>query len=165
MDNSVFLLASVRCGEVGDLNDAAQQVIVIHVPSVPVAQPRVRATVRGKHAAVYSPSGPIDSFKACVRLAASAAYGGAPMSGPLRVDVEFVFPRTKQQIWKRRPMPRLPHSKKPDRDNLDKAVLDALSGLLWVDDAQVFDGRVTKWIASGDEQPGVTITISEEVNC
>lgn len=57
-------------------------------------------------------------------------------------------------------MPRLPHAKKPDRDNLDKAYLDALRGLLWIDDAQICDGRIEKWIAAGDEQPHVLITVT-----
>lgn len=57
-------------------------------------------------------------------------------------------------------MPRIPHGKKPDRDNCDKSVMDALTGLLWVDDAQVCDGRLTKWIAAGDEQPHVMIEIT-----
>jgi len=134
--------------------------IIIQVTSVPVAQPRPRATAAGRHARVYNPPGPVDAFKACVRLAAAQAFDGPPLSGPLRVDAEFVFPRTKSQFWKRKPMPRMLHAKKPDRDNLDKSVLDALNGLLWIDDAQVCDGRITKVIAAGDEQAGVTITVT-----
>jgi Holliday junction resolvase RusA-like endonuclease len=56
-------------------------------------------------------------------------------------------------------MPRLPHDKKPDRDNLDKAFMDALKGLAWLDDAQVCQGEIRKWIASGYEQPHVTVRI------
>jgi crossover junction endodeoxyribonuclease RusA len=138
----------------------SEGVITINVPSVPVAQPRPRAAIRGRHARVYNAAGPVDAFKACVRLAAKQAFSGAPYPGPLRVDAEFVFPRTKGETWKTKPMPRMRHAKKPDRDNLDKAVLDALSGLLWIDDAQVCDGCITKWIASGDEQPGVTIIVT-----
>ena len=133
--------------------------IRFRVPAVPVAQPRPRATVRGSHAGVYTPKGPIDAFKASVRLAASEAYRGAPLDCPLGVSLTFVFPRTKSQIWKRKPMPRLWHAKKPDRDNLDKAVMDSLTGLIWVDDAQVCDGRIQKVIASGDEQPHVMVFI------
>jgi Holliday junction resolvase RusA-like endonuclease len=56
-------------------------------------------------------------------------------------------------------MPRTYHAKKPDRDNLDKAVMDALKGLAWIDDSQVCDGRIIKLIAAGDEQPHVEIRI------
>lgn len=132
------------------------------VPAIPVAQPRPRAMAFGGHARVFQPKKhPIADFKASVRLAASCAFTGAPLQGPLRVDVTFVFPRTKGEIWKRRPMPRIPHAKKPDRDNCDKAVLDALSGLIWADDCQVCAGEIQKWIAAGDEQPHVAVKISE----
>ena len=135
--------------------------VSIHVPSVPVAQPRPKAASRGGRAMVYHPKGPVDAFKASVRLAAASVYDGPPMESPLCVDILFLMPRTKSQIWKTRPMPRIRHAKKPDRDNLDKAVLDALSGLLWRDDCQVCDGRLQKWIAAGDEQPGVWIEVRE----
>jgi Holliday junction resolvase RusA-like endonuclease len=53
------------------------------------------------------------------------------------------------------------HAKKPDRDNCDKSVMDALKGIAWIDDAQVAGGEIWKYIASGDEQPHVVIRIAE----
>lgn len=132
------------------------------VPAIPIAQPRPKAMAFHGHARVYQPTKhPVADFKASVRMAANQAFTGAPLSGPLRVDCVFVFPRTKGQQWKKRPMPRLPHTKKPDRDNIDKAVLDALTGILWVDDCQVCAGSLEKWIAAGDEQPHVKVTVTE----
>lgn len=134
--------------------------ITFRVPAIPVAQPRPRATVVGGHARVYEPrQHPVAAFKASVRLAAAQAYEGPPLLGPLRVDCVFVFPRPSQLIWKTKPMFRIPHTKRPDRDNCDKAVLDALSGLLWKDDCQVCAGSLEKWIAAGDEQPHVEIRV------
>lgn len=132
----------------------------VFIPCVPVAQPRTKATIRGKHAGVYTPKGPHDAFKAEVALAVGRAWDSPPVAEPVRVDVLFLFPRTKGQMWKRKPMPRLHHTKKPDRDNLDKAVLDALKGIVWIDDSQVCQGQLNKWIAAGDEQPGVELTIT-----
>lgn len=136
-------------------------VIEFKIPAIPVAQPRHRVgVIAGKARAFGAPkSHPIHAFKASARMAAAEVYDGPPLEGALRVDAVFVFPRTQAQTWKRRPMPRLPHTKKPDRDNLDKALLDALSGLLWRDDAQVCDGAVTKVIAAGDEQPHVSVRV------
>lgn len=130
------------------------------VPAVPVAQPRPRATAFAGRARIYQPTKhPVSDFKASVRMAAQHAFKGAPLTGPLRVDCVFVFPRTKGQVWRKRPMPRLPHVKKPDRDNIDKAVLDALTGILWADDCQVCAGSLEKWIAAGDEQPHVLVSV------
>lgn len=38
-----------------------------------------------------------------------------------------------------------PYLKRIDRDNMDKIVLDSGNKLLWYDDAQVYDGRITKY--------------------
>ena len=56
-------------------------------------------------------------------------------------------------------MPRQPHTSKPDGDNLEKSTLDALSGLAFLDDRQVWWVNRQKLIASGDEQPHVEIRI------
>lgn len=145
--------------------------ITFTVPAVPVAQPRSRVTSIHGHARAYEPRTvkratgnqphPIAEFKAAVKYAASQAYSGAPLEGPLRVDVVFVFPRPSALRWKTKPMPRIQHISKPDRDNLDKAVLDSLKGLVWIDDCQACDGRIQKWIAAGDEQPHVEVTIEQ----
>lgn len=136
--------------------------IELTIPAIPVAQPRTRATPIHGHARTYTPKDhPVQAFKASVRLSAKQHHQGAPLDGPLQVDCMFVFPRPKSMVWKRKPMPRVRHSKKPDRDNLDKAVLDALNGLLWRDDCQVCAGTLEKWIAAGDEQPHVKVTIRE----
>lgn len=145
--------------------------IVIHVPAVPVAQPRPRATSFGNKTRVHEVTHikqldgtrkphPISAFKATVRLAAQQAYSGPPLEGPLQLDCLFVFGRESSKVWKTRPMPRYWHTVKPDRDNLDKAVLDALKGTVLADDCSVCDGRITKQRAAGDEQPHCVITIT-----
>jgi Holliday junction resolvase RusA-like endonuclease len=146
--------------------------ITITVPAIPIAQPRVKASAFGGHVKIYTPTSvkqadgsnkphPIAAFKATVRMAFVDAYKGSPLTGPLRCDCLFVMPRPKNMIWKTRAMPRMPHTSKPDRDNLDKAVMDALKGLAWVDDSQVCQGTIEKCIAAGDEQPHAVITIAQ----
>ena len=136
--------------------------IIFTVPAVPVAQPRARASSFGGHARIYNDSKhPVMAFKAAVMMAFSREHSGEPLTGPLRCDITFVMQRPKGLIWKSRPMPRAYHAKKPDRDNLDKAVLDSLKSLAWADDAQVCQGEIQKWIAAGDEQPHVVISIIE----
>lgn len=149
--------------------------IIIRVPAVPVAQPRARVSSFGGHARAYTPPTlgegankrphPIHAFKATLRLAAERAYAGPPLEGPLRVDVLFVFPRQSAKVWKTKAMPRYRHVTKPDRDNLDKAVLDALKGLVFVDDCQVCAGEPEKWHAAGDEQPHCVVTITDLDEC
>jgi Holliday junction resolvase RusA-like endonuclease len=135
--------------------------IHFRIPAVPVAQPRPRATAINGQARMYEAKKDhaIHSFKAACKLAANQAYQGAPLEAPLRVAMIFVFPRPKGMRWKTKPMPRVPHTKKPDVDNLAKSVLDGLNGLLFVDDSQAYDVTCLKFIASGDEQSHVEIRI------
>jgi len=81
------------------------------------------------------------------------------MPGPFGVDLYFVFPRPQSIVWKTKPMPGLWHMIKPDRDNLDKAILDSLTGIFWKDDCQVCCGSIRKTVAAGHEPEGVTISI------
>jgi Holliday junction resolvase RusA-like endonuclease len=53
-------------------------------------------------------------------------------------------------------------SRRPDLDNLVKAVLDALNGLAWRDDAQIHTLHISKVVAAGDEQPHVQVRIAQE---
>lgn len=151
--------------------------ITINVPAVPVAQPRPRAVGRlskGKvvarvheHTSIKQADGsrkphPIVAFKATCRMAAEQAYNGPPLSGPVVMRLMFVMPRPNNMIWKSKPMDVVEHTKKPDKDNLEKAVKDALTGIVWVDDSQVWASEVFKVIASGQEQPHVSIKIIEQ---
>ena len=134
------------------------KLIVFSVPGVPIAQPRIKATSIGGYARVYTPK-TADAYKASVAIAFKTAYGGNPIDGPVRVDIEFVMPRSKAMIWKKREMPSEWHTKKPDIDNLAKAAMDALYGLAWIDDSQVCSVVIIKRIASGSESPATNVRI------
>lgn len=130
------------------------------VDAAPVAQPRQRVGVVAGRARAYLPqSDPVWLYKELVALAARDAYTGPLLEGPLRVDTLFVLERPRGKVWKRKAMPRLPHASRPDLDNLVKAVLDALSGVLWRDDAQVCCGEGAKVVAAGGEWPHVVVSV------
>jgi len=140
--------------------------LVFTIDSKPIPQPRQRhriAKINGKHTSVnYLPaSDPVHAFKAIARAACRQAYDGAPLTGPLSVGFEFVFARTKATTYKTKPMLTRPHYGKPDCDNLMKAVLDALNGVLWADDAQVCEWSGLKRIGDGYEKPRVILTVAE----
>lgn len=139
------------------------EIIEIMVPAVPIAEPRKRTRVVGSYAMHYTPTdSPVNAFKATVRLAADKAMASrSSFTGAVEIDLLFAMPRTKGQIYKTKPMPRLLHTKKPDADNICKAVFDALNGTLWIDDAQVCRLTVTKVVCAGDERPFVRIRANE----
>lgn len=91
----------------------------------------------------------------CLRFSSSTN----PIVGPLKVDIVAVFPRQSAKVWKTRLMPRYRHTTKPDRDNVEKAIYDALTGLVWRDDSQVCAGSIEKWHAAGGEAAHTLISI------
>lgn len=61
-----------------------------------------------------------------------------PLQGPLLVISHYHMPLAKyMHTAKKRRLHRTPHFKKPDGDNLEKFLNDALKGLIWQDDAQI----------------------------
>ena len=133
------------------------------VPAVPVAQPRQRHALIAGHVRNYTPTNhPVQFFKFAVgeawRMVSKQHQDAWHRDAPMRLSIVAVFPRPKS---KRGPNPRLPKTGKPDLGNVTKAVEDALTGLAWNDDSQVFAYMepFEKWIAAGDEQPHVEVTI------
>jgi len=146
---------------------ATQKQLSFFAAGIPKGQPRVRAFVRGRHAGVYDP-GTADDFKAHILIAAKQAIAHEPnrpvFENSLRADLVFIFPRPKSHFTSKgliKDSAPSWHVQKPDRDNLDKAVLDTLTKLqMWDDDCQVCAGSISKRFAALDEASGVHITIS-----
>lgn len=70
--------------------------------------------------------------------------GWTPREDPAKVAVTLVYPQRKTDRLPGGAY--LPHTERPDADNLVKSILDAMTrARVWVDDAQVFDLRVRKW--------------------
>lgn len=124
--------------------------ITLTVPGVPEAKPRARATRRGAHIGMYQPSTPKD-WAGAVRAVARDQVPTEPTLLPVRVDIAFYMKRPKAHFGTGRNAGKLKataprwHTTKPDRDNLDKAILDILTELgYWRDDCQVVCGLLTK---------------------
>lgn len=134
------------------------------IHGIPKGQPRPRAFVRNGHAAVYD-AGTAEGWKSAIAIAAKTMRPSSPLCGPVRVDAVYCFPRPKRLLRKCSPSGMIPHTAKPDRDNLDKATLDALTQIgFWRDDAQVCDGVTRKvYVAKDEAATGAWIRISVPV--
>lgn len=130
--------------------------------TVPVAQPRQRHGVINGHVRNWTPKDhPVQAFKAALQLAIAQSPDKppAPLQGPLFLEVYFYMPRPQSLMRKKDPPGPIPHIKKPDVDNLVKAVWDALNGLLWRDDSQIWHIDAAKWYAGKDELPRVELAV------
>jgi Holliday junction resolvase RusA-like endonuclease len=141
--------------------------ITFRVYGEPKGQPRPRAFARkmgDKFVARVFESGTAEGWKSLIASEAAAHVPDAPILGPVRVDAFFMFPRprahfrTGKHADQLRPDAPTWHIGKPDRDNLDKALLDALTQLggFWRDDCQVCAGEIQKFYAT---RPGVLVKI------
>ena len=118
---------------------------------IPKAQPRVKAFVRGGHAGVYTPDS-AEIWKQEVRRQAIANAPESILTVPIRIELDFFLPRPKAHLDKHGvPKPKSPvwHCKKPDLDNLIKAVTDAITDTqrVWLDDSQICEITATKTYA------------------
>jgi Holliday junction resolvase RusA-like endonuclease len=70
---------------------------------------------------------------------------------PVHLSVCAFFTCPKSDHRKREPRPCRPHTKRGDLDNIVKALQDAATGILFVEDCQVQRVTASKWIAPQGE--------------
>ena len=153
--------------------------ITFQADGEPKAQPRPRAFAKRfgtvVTARIYTP-GTAEAWKSQIAIAARPHVPKEPLLGPIRVDVTFWFPRPSNHYRTgkfagqlKEDAPRF-HTVKPDRDNLDKALLDCLCLVgFFRDDSQVVGGEIWKlYVTQGSSsfslsqegrRPGATIRI------
>ncbi|WP_308646816.1 RusA family crossover junction endodeoxyribonuclease [Nocardia cyriacigeorgica] len=105
---------------------------------------------------VYESSKHLKAWRASIALAARA-HRVRPVNAPVAVGLEFVMPRP-ARTPKNQPPP--PATQRPDLDKLERAVLDALTGIGWVDDSHVTHLIASKRRADDGEPAGVSIHIA-----
>jgi len=87
-------------------------------------------------------------------------YADTYTTGPVRVRLRFALPRP-QRLSRQASRT---HTKRPDVDKLCRAALDALTGVLWKDDSQVYALTALKAYAKQDHAPHVVVTVSHDNN-
>lgn len=132
------------------------------VPGAPVGKGRPKVSTRGgAFARMYTPE-KTANYEGLVAHAGHAAMAGrALIEGAVSVvmDIRLEVPAS----WSKKKQARalagheMP-TKKPDIDNVEKAIFDGLNGVVWKDDVQVVDVCKRKRYA---EAPGVTVEIEE----
>lgn len=141
----------------------------LRIRGIPQAQGTARAFVAGGKARIATDSNrtnsPIGAWRAAIAAEARLEYGDAPASRePIRIVAELTWPRPKAHYRGGTPAKGLradaPTRKasKPDADKCARALLDALTGIAFADDAQVAELQVRKlW----GESAGAAVAITE----
>ena len=127
----------------------------------PKPKERPRAAIIGGHARIFTPK-TTEAYEKELRTAWIRANGEVPEEGPLRIRIYFGLPipksatkANKLQMVTRQVFP----TKKPDLDNLAKAVMDALNGVAYKDDSQIVTVLTKK---NYGEMPYVKVILSDE---
>lgn len=128
------------------------------IEGVPIAKGRPR--VCKNH--TYTPQRTKD-YENLVEWSWCMKYGNLkPSDKPIRAYIKFYMPIPKNTSKKKTAqLINQPHIKRPDMDNLIKAVLDGLNGLAFIDDSQVFaltaeriygdKPKAVVWLSEADE--------------
>lgn len=138
----------------------------IEVLGEPMGKQRPRASFIAGHATIYTPK-KTQSYEGRFAMAYGEKYGDYITTAPLKVTIEAVFAINKGD-YKKDGSPTkkgteklqgiIACTKRPDCDNIAKAVLDGLNGVAFVDDSQVIELTIRKRYAT---QPRVTCEIEE----
>lgn len=143
------------------MTEQQKKALMFFIPGPPRGKGRPRATGRGQHAAVYTDS-KTAAYENLVRIACHQAMvktSQEAFAGPVSVSVACKYPINKGASKRKlgaflageeRP------TKKPDLDNVLKAVLDGINGVAFADDAQVVSIVSDKYYGI---EPGVHVTI------
>ena len=133
------------------------------VTGKPVGKGRPRASTRGGYVRMYTDAKTL-GYEAAIADEAARAMGKMGLfETPLQMQVSCYYPipkswpkKIKQGALDEEVFPKV----KPDLDNVVKAVLDALNGVVYLDDAQVVNLVATKRYAT---EPRVEVYIFEKL--
>ena len=122
----------------------------VFVNGIPKPQPRPRLSANGK---VFNPAS-VNPWKNEIR-AAFVSCRRETITTPVLLKISFFMPMRKG-MWITNGEC-IPHTSKPDLDNLQKAVMDEITNSgIWKDDALVYRVEADKWYGP---QPGARIII------
>lgn len=133
--------------------------IVFTVPGEPQGKGRPRIGRVGQHARMFTPAKTV-AYEGLVALAAQEAMQGRDMiTGPVLIELHILHGVPQSMSKKRKALAlagQLLPMKKPDTDNVLKAICDGCNGVVWKDDVQATDGVFRRRYS---ETPGVRVRI------
>ena len=126
--------------------------VFICVPGDPQGKGRPRVRMLSKKGSkpipmVYTPAETV-AYEESIRVEARQSMRGRELfAGPVEIKLQIFMPIPESYTKAKKAAARLGKmvpTKKPDLDNVLKAVCDAFNEVVWVDDTQVVDCHVSK---------------------
>jgi Holliday junction resolvase RusA-like endonuclease len=148
------------------INHKTGKAVIVEAAGDPLKKWRKRVA---EEASVHYFSEPVHSTSEPVHSASEPVHSASePFTKCVRVSLIFRLKRPKSHyrtgkfsdVLKEEHVATR-HGKRPDADKLARAVLDGLTGVVFVDDSQVFDLSVLKTWQKRDEPEGCYIKVTE----
>ena len=130
--------------------------LILEITGNPIPQKRPRFSTRNGNVVTYNSQ---KELKEQTQWQLKAQYRNEPLKFPVSVDLNFFMPipkSTSKHLRRQMICGQYHHIKKPDLDNLEKFILDCLTGIVIIDDAQIVSKESRKMYA---ENPGTLIAI------
>lgn len=143
--------------------------VKFRIKAEPIAQGRPRLTTIHGQARAFDPKKSKDWKSFIKDVAEKAMYDAGherPFEGPVLARMRFGFELAKSHHRKRTPKKRQWHTKRPDIDNLAKAIFDACESVVFMNDTQIVRIVADKIICEQGEPPFVVVEFTriEEFN-
>lgn len=129
------------------------------VPGEPMGKGRPRVSTIAGRARMFTPAKTANYEGLIATVGSTAMAGRELIAGPVMVEMNIVLPVPPSWSKKKQAaalagdvMP----TKKPDADNVVKAIFDGLNAVVWKDDVQVVDAFVRKRFGP---VPGVSVRV------
>ena len=129
------------------------------VKGAPIVKARPRFTSINGKVRAYTPKKSA-TYENLVKSEAQK-YLIKPIEGPVGLYIHFYLPRPKRLIWKTKEMPSIFTDKRPDIDNLAKAVIDGLNNVAFNDDGQIAMLHIQKKYCEGNSTSRTSIKIEK----
>lgn len=135
-----------------------QTCISFVINAIPIAKgrPRFSRSHGTKNVVAYTPKRTKDYEKQV--LDAAKPHIPKTITDPSHIYIKVIFPRPKRLEAKKHPDGLIPHDKRPDIDNLAKAVMDGIGPLI-KDDALITKMTAAKYYCERGGQPRTLVTI------
>ena len=141
------------------------QKLMFEIPGSPVGQGRPKFSTINGHAKAYDPE-KSRNYKAYVRLLATQAmkendFEMITGACAIKIWAYFDIPKSKSKKFKEAALASKERpTKKPDADNIVKAILDALNGLMYKDDSCIVELSCVKYYS---DVPRVEVYVQDYV--
>lgn len=133
------------------------------IPGKPFGKQRPRVVSRGGFARAYTPKETVN-YENLVKISYNVENGNNKLKNNIEAEIKAYYPIPKsvsKKLYNEMETETYPVDKKPDCDNIAKAILDSLNNIAYNDDSQIYKLTVEKYYSTNPRVDVVLKTPNE----